>query len=317
MARIGQGITFDSEQHRLELDLRSRSARRARGLLQRMEPMVLLTPPWSSPRSFLEDLALEMAMADPPLRCRTLSVSPLRSRERPEMWKWLLTAFAGLEGGRHLDIPYVASTVGFRQGLLEVLVRLQAHLSVPTALLIHDAEVLPAEVRLALMEAWSRFRQDLPTGRRVEMILAGRFRPETSCDLQVIPLTDYGTEEASEVMESLVPFAPEHIKAAVLFSGGIPEVLGAMATHLRGASTLSPSASGLLQSLGGLHQELAATVRTAHQHPQFSRRLTHLGAAGELPWDEDVDEPLERAGLLARNRDLSRLRAPLFDALSV
>jgi hypothetical protein len=316
MARIGQSLSFDPEQHRLELDLRSRSARRARGLLQRMEPMVLLTPPWSSPRSFLEELALEMAMADPPLRCRTLSVSPLRSRERPEIWKWLLTAFAGLEGGRHLDIPYVASTVGFRQGLLGVLLQLQAHLTVPTALLIHDAEVLPAEVRLALMEAWSRFRQDLPAGRRVEMILAGRFRPENCCDLQVISLTDYGNDEASEVMESLLPCAPAHIKAAVLFSGGIPDVLGAMATHLRRAGTLSPSTTDLLQSLGGLQQELAATVRTAHQHPQFAQRLSDLGAAGELPWEEDVDEPLERAGLLARNREVSRLRAPLFDALA-
>jgi len=281
-----------------------------------MEPMVLLTPPWSSPRSFLEDLALEMAMGDPPLRCRTLSVSPLQSRKRPEIWKWLLAAFAGLEGGRNLDIPYVASTVGFRQGLLQVLLQLQTRLLVPTALLIHDAEILPAEVRLALMEAWSRFRRDLPAERRVEMILAGRFRPEASCDLQVISLTDYGDQEASEVMESLVPCAPAHIQSAVRFSGGIPDVLGAMATHLRGAGSFSPSTSELLQSLGGLHQELAATVRTAHRHPQFSQRLTRLGTAGELPWEEDVDEPLERAGLLARNRNLTRLRAPLFDALA-
>ena len=316
MSGLQRVSRFDPEQHRLELDLRNRSARRARGLLQRMEPMLLLTPPWSSPRPILEALALEMAMAEPPLRCRTLSLAPLRNRERHEVWKWLLTAFAGLDGGKHIDFPYVASTVGFRTGLLDVLMRLQDHISVPTALLVHDGEVLPDEVRTALTEAWAQLHQRLPTDRRVEMILAGSFRPLCSSGLPTLTLKDYGVLEATEALERLLPSATEQLDLAVTFSGGIPEVLGSMASHLRTLGSVPISTSGLLRSLGPLERDLAATVASAHRHPQLSKRLTDLSEGQMLSREPEMDEPLLAAGLLvAQKEDTVSLRAPLFSAL--
>ena len=58
LLRAKRGATFDPDQYWLEQARRAQIARRLRSRVRRMQPVILLTPRWSSPRRFLDDVAL-------------------------------------------------------------------------------------------------------------------------------------------------------------------------------------------------------------------------------------------------------------------
>ena len=62
-ARIADSSPFDETQHFIEEAIRSRAARQIRLFVRRMHPVTVRTPRWSEPASFLEDLALDLAVA--------------------------------------------------------------------------------------------------------------------------------------------------------------------------------------------------------------------------------------------------------------
>src|SRR4051812_11808227 len=85
-----RSTVFDPDQVRMEEATRGRLARRLRGHLRRLEPVAMLTPRWSAPQGFLEDLALDLAVGEPEIGCRTVSFRPLMGRSAPEAWNFLL-----------------------------------------------------------------------------------------------------------------------------------------------------------------------------------------------------------------------------------
>ena len=85
---------YDIDQRWHEGALRSRVARRLRVLLRRNDPVVLLTPRWSQPARFLDDLALDLQIGSPRVRARVLSLQPLQARSVVETWQWLVRAIA-------------------------------------------------------------------------------------------------------------------------------------------------------------------------------------------------------------------------------
>ncbi len=305
---------FDPEQHRLETDLRSRSARRARGLMRRMEPIVMRTPRWSSPQAFLEDLALEMALEKTPVRCRTLSLEPMRSRERHETWTWLLEALAQLGPNGPLETTYVASPVGFRRAVVELLQRLQSELTHETALLVHHAETLAPGVSSALIEAWVQYAHLVPTNRMVNLLLCGALGETSGEKIHSLTLNDYSSHEATRAMSSMLDAnSPDGLNAAVAFSGGIPAVIDTMAQNIRRIGGIPLSTSGLMKCLGDLQPDLQEAMQLISDRPELAQRVDALVAADLLPLIPELDQALITAGLVSCvGRNQVSIRAPLF-----
>ena len=114
-----QATTFDGTQHYVEDALRGRAARRIRLHVRRMEPVAVCTPRWSEPAAFLEDLALDLAVGDPAVGCRTVNLRPLSGRRASESWQFTLHVFAqlGRREWRHRPPAMVADRGGFRCAL--------------------------------------------------------------------------------------------------------------------------------------------------------------------------------------------------------
>ena len=60
--KLRRDSAFDPEHVHVEGALRGRTARKVRNQLRRLEPVALLTPRWTSPQAFLEDIALDLAL---------------------------------------------------------------------------------------------------------------------------------------------------------------------------------------------------------------------------------------------------------------
>ena len=309
---------FDPEQHRLETDLRSRTARRARGLMRRMEPIMMRTPRWSSPQAFLEDLALEMALEKAPVRCRTLSLEPMQNRERHETWRWLLEALAQLGPNGPLETTYVASTVGFRRAVVELLQRLQTELTHETALLVHHAEVLAPGVSSALIEAWVQYAHLVPTNRMVNLLLCGALGESCADNVHTLTLNDYSSHEAARAMSSMLDAnSPDGLNAAVTFSGGIPAVIDAMAQNIRRIGGIPLSTSGLMKCLGDLQPDLEEALHWLSDKPELADRVEALVEAELLPLIPELDQALINAGLVSCvGHNQVSIRAPLFVSMA-
>ena len=315
--------TFHAEQISLEQSSRSRSARRVRLRLRQMQPIVLETPRWSCPQSFLEDLALELAIAEPTILCRTVSFRAMKGRPRNEVWRLVLSAMAQLSAARWTEtqVPYVASTVGFRRTAIELLLKAQDENQGQVALLAHGAEWVPREVIQALSDAWGLYEQKVPTGRKATLLLAGASgaRHLRIADAPQLSLEDFGPLEATQAFYSQFrETPPDQLDSAVHFSGGIPAVIDAMSAGMRRLGGVPHSNSGLLRCLGELQHEIRGAVDIASSDPALAGRIEAL-CEEALPYHPETDDRLCLAGLVHRLRrpggDQTGLRAPLLGAL--
>lgn len=310
---------FDPEQHYLETALRGRTARRVRTNLRRMEPVILLTPRWSKAQSFLEDLAMDLAVGSPPLGCRTVSFRPLRSKSETDAWVYCLAVLAQLSVDRWTEAraPLVVSRLGFRTAAVELLLRAQERPGARIALLGHGAEHLPFETLLDLSTAWQEFTQLMPQERRTTLLLAATVdSPHIQLgDARRVLLDDLGEAEAAANLVSRIGLASRmRLESAARFTGGVPDIVDRLGVGAKQMGQLPSSASGMVRALGPLADEIRSAVDIAACDPMVAERLEQFLEGEALDESPSVDRALVMAGLLRRTHlngeEKMVLRAP-------
>ena len=332
MARVARMIersrlsdaSFDASQHFVEEALRGRAARGIRTHVRRMEPVLVRTPRWSAPACFLEDLALDLAVGEPGIGCRTVNLQPLKGRKASESWQFTLHVFAqlGRREWRHRPPRMVADRGGFRFALNELIEEAHRSAPHPVALLAHGAEHAPVEIIEDLASVWEEYCSRYPSSRRCTMLLAGT-AGDTWWPLEEAPrvdLVDYGAAEAAACIVGQagdIPFAS--LRKAAHFSGGVPGIVSAVGDRVRENATLPTEDDALFESLGTLADEIRGAVDIVHMDSALADRLYDLVPGEPVAVAPEVDDPLTLAGLVRRVRahgdEQVQLRAPAIATL--
>lgn len=320
--RAKQEATFDRDLVVQESAVRGRTARRVRAQLRRLEPVAMVTPRWSAPQSFLEELALDLAVGEPGVGCRTVSFRPLLGRSTSEAWNFLLRVLADLAGTEGRIVPTVADRRGFLYVAEELLDEAHEESPYPVALLGHGCEHLPVEVLIDLAQLWTDYQGRVAGNRRCTMLLAGSVDTpalDVGGALRVV-LTDFGEMEAEENLITQVRGSASLVSKASRFSGGVPALLQAI---VNGAATtgLPSQPEDLLRVMGPVADELRSAVNSALTSPRTADRFYELLHGVPLLEDPAVDRELLMAGLLRRVRvkgdNLVELRSPAIAAAAM
>lgn len=315
---------FDRDQYYLEQAERARVSRKVRSLLRRMQPLTLVTPRWSQPRRFLDDVAVDLMLGEPAVRCRTLSLQPLEGRTPHQAWAWIvlaITEFCGLP----IDGPawQVVSRHGFRHVLRELLVRADA--GERRCLMIHGLEHIHVEALRDLMEVFEDHVHHRAGEARFNLALAGSIdAPHFEfVGMERIVLPDFSEREALEALvEHLGPVELPRLRSLVALVGGLPAILDALGTEASDRlSEVVADRRALWRVLGGLALEIRRSFEIVAADDRLLERLEELARSGPLPEDPATDDALGRAGLTrvdgpARRRRTS-LRAPALGDLAL
>lgn len=313
---------FSPEASSGELDLRDRVGRQLRARLRQMKPTVLLAPRWSQSRSFLEAMALEMALAQPAMTCHGASFSGLRGHRVLEARQRMLGALAELSADHwsEVQVPHVATDAGFILAAEQLLMRAQEQPG-RIALFVEGVERLHVDVLATLSEAWNRFADKCGGDRAVVLMLAGTL-PSQRLDMEEairVDLPDYASGEAIRVLSPDEALG-EQGEMALAFSGGVPSFVGALAEGVRKLGGLPYSATGLIRLLGPLENEVRHALDLVAADPVLADRLESLSQVERDVLDPVLDDRLLAAGMLRELRPMGgrrqvALRAPLLAAI--
>lgn len=266
----------------------------------------MLTPRWSAPQSFLEDLALDLAVGEPEIGCRTVSFRPLMGRGASESWNFLLRVIADLGGADNSArmLPMVCDRRGFFNASAMLLERAQEESPYPVALLAHGAEHLPVEVLDDLAQMWARYASDVRAERRCTLLLAGSVEtPALDVGPNRIDLADFGEVEATDsLVLQLGAVDPAEVERAARFSGGVPAIVQALVAGSERAANLPNSPSELLRSTGHLGEEIRTAVQGVMTAPDTAERFMTLLDGDARDFEPDLDDALLLAGVIRRVR---------------
>ncbi|NOY28560.1 MAG: hypothetical protein GXP62_22120 [Oligoflexia bacterium] len=314
---------FDPDQHFLETALRGRTARQIRTCLRRMEPVFVVTRRWSQPPRFLEDIALDLAVGEPAIGCRTVGFRALRSRSLAETWPFMLQVLGQLGQGSRLgdSLSTAIDRQGFRAGIEESLEDAHQTSRHRLALMLHGIEHTPVDALADLVDEWSAYRGRHPEGLRVVLLLAGAERPAwlSQPELHEIELEDYSEAETiASIVARCGPLSRRRVQGLARFTGGIPAVVEAVAELVakRGPRL---DADLILHSMGPAADEMRGALDIVSALGELADRLAMLAKDGpDTEWDE-TDTMLLAAGLIKRIRSHGAphvtLRAPALAAL--
>lgn len=321
---------FDAEQRFIETALRGRSARQVRACLRRMEPVFVVTPRWSRPQAFLEEIALDLAVGEPAIGCRTVGFRPHRGRAPASTWPLMLQILnqLGRGGGTTGMVATAVDREGFRAGVGEALEAAHQSSRHRLAVLLHGIEHMPVEVLSDLVEQWSAYRERHPEGLRVALLMAGSELPPwlSLPDLHRVELEDYSEAETiAALVARCGPMAPRRLMALARFTGGVPAMVEAVAEMIAAGREGLPVAASrgarldvdlLLQGMGPVADEIRGAMDIVSARGELSDRLSTLSRDGAAPRAAS-DEALFAAGLLKRVRATGQvsLRAPALAAM--
>ena len=304
----------------LDTAVRGRAARAVRARLRRMEPVVLVAPPWASVPRFLEELSLDLAVGEPAVGCRVVSFRSAYGRPKAEVWQLALQLFSQLgQRGWHRATPTtVADRRGFRYALESVLERAHSDSPHRVALLGRDVEALPVDVLEDIAATWSSYRERHALERRCAVLLA---TTESARWLKLgsaprVELVDFAGDEASASLRTRMGPMPERDVASVVrLTGGIPDLVDRVATAARRTGDLPTDPHEVLDCLGPVAGELRVAVDHAIALDSLADRLVSLRPGEPEKEVPEVDTPLVRAGLVRRVRapggSRVELRAPI------
>lgn len=296
--------------------LRGRTARRARAMMRRMQTVALLTPRWTAPQSFLEDLALDLAVGEPAVACRTVALRPLMGRSEPECWNFLLHLMAELAGpdADRRPLPIVGSRSGFQHAAEYLLDRADDEVEMPAALLAHGAEHVPVDVLKDLADAWGQYHHRSGADRRIGLLVAGAVATPVLLDSMdaTLDLGDYGqAEAAATLVMQLGPVPNAMLQRAARFSGGVPSLVQALAAGVTERAVLPTDTDAMLRCLGGMADEIRAAVSMAVMNLDVAERFYAISDGASHPEIPALDEPLRMAGLIRRVRTGASARVEL------
>jgi hypothetical protein len=315
-----RGRAFDPRQYYREAAVRARAGRKVRFLLRQMQPVVLITPRWSRAHRFLDDIAVDLAVGTPPLRCRTLSLVPLQGRTVHESWTWLVHAMSEFCELRLAGpVAQAVSRDGFRHvmaGLFERSAR-----GPRKALLVHGLEHLHVEARDDMFRVFEEHVRTAGDGRSINLLVAGAVDAPsfTLKGARRIVLPDFAREEAIEALVEYVgPQARGVLEPIVDLVGGVPALLDALGMMAENGGQLVGDRDQLFRSLGPLADEVRGAVAIASAVDGLATRLERVALQGPVPVDPQWDRLLERAGLVqvaTGHVGKVTVRAPLFAQL--
>lgn len=286
----------------------------------------MITPRWSAPQAFLEDVALDLAVGEPRVSCRTISLRPMMGRSMPEAWNFVLRVMGDLCGPEYCTrpVPVVCDRRGFFCAAESLLELAQEEALDPVALLAHGNEHLPIEVLLDLAEVWARYAEVARDQRRCTLLLAGAVDTPVfrGLEMPVIELTDFGeAEAAASLIMRLGALDFQRLRRTAMLTGGVPALIQALGdgdgvgdgpswsapgnTLVRGGATpvAAPvDAASLWRAVGGLADEMRASVAMALTDPTTASRFFSLAESGAQVEDPVLDGPLIIAGLARRTR---------------
>ncbi len=315
---------FDPGQRLVESAHRGRSSRAVRTSLRRQEAVALITPRWSCPQAFLEDVALELAISEPGVGCRTVNLRPLQGRNRIAAWQFLLRVLAQIAAPRaeELRIPTIAERKGFRVVAEELICRAQETSPNPVALMAHGAEHLPVDAAEDLLLAWEAYSARYPGDRRCVLLLGGTSNAPALRDFDGKPvvLADFGPGEASDMLGRMVgPNLSGRVGGAADFTGGVPALVEAIGRHVRLQRKIDSDEWALLSSTGKIGDEIRGVVDILVSDHRLASRLDLLLPGRPLPMEPELDQQLITAGLARRSHERAGehvcLRAPAIAAL--
>lgn len=308
-------LRLDPERLRAQdVAVRTKAERRVRTWLRQGRPVVLLTPRWSAPTRFLDDIQLDLAIGQPSVVARALSIAPLGGRPLHESWGWLvkaLTEFLGIDVGA--TVAQAVSRQGFRAVIGQILERSLA--LKPHALLIHSAEHLPMEAREDFLAAYESHAAAAGSRRRFTPLIASSFDGPT---FQIegaghLVLPDFAHDEAIEALAEYVGAAElARLERIVEWVGGVPALIEQVGSDAERSNRILGDRESIWRALGNLGDELRSAVSIADGVDGLTQRIEQL-AKGSDAYDERIDGFLLRAGL-AERQPAARigLRAPLF-----
>lgn len=292
---------FDPNQYYLERAFRARAARKVRLMLRRMQPVILITPRWSAAPQFLDDLTVDLAIGKPRIECRTLSMAPVIGRSVHEARTWVVRALQEFTGAT-VDGP-VSQAVdrqGFRHVMAEMLSG--ARTGPRRALLIHQLEHLHVEARDDLIKVFEEHMAEFEDERRVNLLLAGSVDVPTfeMAGAERVVLVDYSGVEAVEALaEHSRPIERAVLQRAVDVVGGVPELLHRLGSNAdeRGGR-IAENREEIFRDLGPLTDEIRGAIDIVEANELLASRFEEIAQLGPLPFDEQKDLPLVRAGLV-------------------
>ncbi|MBN1334637.1 MAG: hypothetical protein JXB39_01620 [Deltaproteobacteria bacterium] len=304
----------------------ARVSRAVRMDLRRLDPVVLEAPRWSSPQSFLEEVALSLAVGNPPLGCRTVGLRPLLARPRGQAWQFLLRVAADLGGARaNRPVPIPAEPRGFRHALADLLEEVQASSPWPVALLAHGFECLEVDVAEDFLATWDAFRSAHRDDARCVLLAAGApgtapiRRAVEGWSARRVRIPDFGVGEAAEVLAHAGRREEAPALVAARFTGGMPALVRAVGDHASQKGHLPQEPPALVGALGPIADEIRGAVDIVASDDRLAARLDLLLTDDPVEPDPRLDEPLIAAGLARRvmlgGAPATRLRAPAIAAL--
>ncbi len=314
---------FDPDQYWMERADRARVARRVRTAVRHMRPVVLLTPRWSSPRRFLDDVATDLLIGTPAVSSRTLDCSALKGRTNHQAWAWFVEALVELSGVVMEGPAWQAvSRLGFQRVVGQCLDAIQRG-DTRRCLMLHGLQHVPFEALEDLILAYETWLEEVDDPR-FTLVAAGSVAPD---EVQVggagrpVYLDDFTPEEAVEALvEDLGPLPRHQLESAVEVVGGVPQILEELAAQGERALTeLVARPETLWSRLGALAGEIRGAFEILASNDAMHARVERLTADGPQPEDVAVDPILVLAGFARRQRTPTgtrvRVRAPLFGEL--
>ncbi len=315
---------FDTDQYYLERAERARVARKARCLLRAMRPLVLVTPRWSQPRRFLDDVAVDLLLGEPAVHCRTLSLQPLEGRTPHQAWAWLVQAITSFCEIEPESAWQVVDRHGFRSLLKELLERADAT-GERRCLMIHALEHLHVEALRDLMTVFEDHVYHRTGPASFNLALAGTIdAPHFEfAEFERLVLPDFAEQEAVEALvEHLGTADLPRLRALVELVGGVPAVLDALGTEAADRiGDLIADRGTFWRTLGSLAIDIRRAFDIVAADDTLSSRLEFIARHGPQPPDPERDEPLVRAGLVRQagsspTERRTSLRAPVFADLA-
>lgn len=266
----------------------------------------MLTPRWTAPQGFLEDIALDLAVGEPAIGCRTVSFRPLRGRQPAEAWNFILRVTADLANvsWQQRPLPLVGDRRGFYHAAERLLDEAHTQAPYPVALLAHCCESLPVEVLQDLAQVWAQYAERARDHRRCTILLAGSVEtPALDVGGAVrVDLTDFGEAEAAAALVMHVgAIPPRLLERAARFSGGVPALVDALG-HGAASGAFPAFPEEMLRSMGAVGDELRTAVQGAMTSPDVADRLYTLMLGEPVIEEPSVDRQLMIAGLLRRIR---------------
>jgi hypothetical protein len=300
---------FDADQPYLEAAVRARAARRVRIHLRRLRPVLLLTPRWSRPDRFLDELSVDLQVGRPRVAARVVPLGVVKGRPGHEVSAFLLRS---LVEACHLDLEGPASQPMDRAGFREVLGRLLARTAdgPRRALLLQGVEHLPVDMLIDLHQVLMEHGRAFGPRRRFTLLFAGAASLPRSelTGLETVVLPDFGVEEAVDALHEYTDRGVrDEVELAAALVGGVPALLHAVGLHASAEGRYPTTQEAIWRALGPLSEELRHAVDIVAADGELAERLEDVARDGTVPMLQRHDARLVQAGL---TRPVPGMRRP-------